>query len=103
MTKGKLLVLAAVIVLGSPAVAHAADYTDLSGDNGADADVGVVSVSSGADGYLHVKLNVANMPALLNSTTPVGSSPNGTVRRMPSKMSRRESCAISLVGMGSSS
>jgi len=66
MTKGKLLVLAAVIALGSPAVAHGADYTDPSGDNGADADVGVVSVSSGADGYLHVKLNVANMPALLS-------------------------------------
>lgn len=68
MIKVKLLTVAAVVAaLGSPASARGADYTDRGGDNGADADIGVVSVFHGGDGYLHVKLNVANMPPPLSS------------------------------------
>lgn len=59
-----LLGMAAVaLVLGAPPVAGAvpSDYSDPSGDNGAAADVGSVSLESAADGYLHIKVTVANI------------------------------------------
>jgi hypothetical protein len=62
----KLAVLAAA-ALTVVAVAGAAptSYLDPTGDNGASADIGGVSVDLAADGYLHVKATIANMPALL--------------------------------------
>jgi hypothetical protein len=62
----KLAVLAAA-ALTVVAVAGAAptSYADPNGDNGASADIGAVSAELAADGYLHVKATIANMPALL--------------------------------------
>ena len=48
------------------AVAGAAPtgYSDPTGDNGAAADIGAVTSDLAADGYVHVKATIANMPAL---------------------------------------
>ena len=48
------------------AVAGAAPtaYSDPTGDNGAAADIGAVTADLAADGYVHVKATIANMPAL---------------------------------------
>jgi hypothetical protein len=67
MSTKHLAIAGAVLAFAFPAAANAADYADPAGDNGPDADIGAVSVTSGSDGYVHVRLTIANMPAL---TTP---------------------------------
>ena len=63
ITLKHLALAAAALALAVPAAADAADFTDPTGDNGPDADIGAVSVSSGADGSIHLELTIANMPA----------------------------------------
>ncbi len=55
-------VAAALALLSSPAAgAVPTSYSDPTGDNGAAADVGLVTVELAADGYLHIKATVANI------------------------------------------
>jgi hypothetical protein len=55
---------AAALTVVSVAGAAPRSYTDPTGDNGSAADIGVVTAELAADGYLHVKATIANMPAL---------------------------------------
>jgi hypothetical protein len=56
---------AAALTVVAVAGAAPTSYLDPSGDNGAAADIGAVTVEMASDGYLHVNTRIANMPALL--------------------------------------
>lgn len=61
-----LTVAVATLALPAPAAAAPTSYSDPSGDNGAAADIGAVTVQLAADGYLHVRPVIAAQPALLS-------------------------------------
>jgi hypothetical protein len=63
MSKHAFVTAAAALALLSPQAAGAAPtgYTDPSGDNGAAADIGAVTMELAPNGFLHIKTTVANV------------------------------------------
>ena len=61
--KTAALAAAALTVVAVAGAAPTA-YSDPTGDNGAAADIGAVTADLAADGYVHVKATIANLPAL---------------------------------------
>ena len=66
MSKVRFVTVAAALALLSPATVSAAptSYSDPTGDNGAAADIGLVTVEQAPDGFIVIKPVVANLPAL---------------------------------------